>query len=218
MANKFPEAAREQNRVNTLISLMFLIAIFTALWLILVWGFKQSPGRSFFLSWAIILVIACVPIFIFWFRGWKQAGGLLLNLFPYPQKTLTLGSGILFLLFGLSGGFKLMLGDSAYAWLISILIGLAVGIYDIGISFSHIGVHEHGFMLYRTLIKWGKIESFQWISAREQMDTLKLEYKSFLPGFMLACALPVPLERRPELESILEKHLSASVPAARNLA
>ena len=109
-----------------------------------------------------------------------------------------------------------MLSDSAYAWLISILIGLAAGIYNIVMSFSHIGVHEHGLMLYRTLIKWGKIESFKWISGKEQMDTLKLEYKSLLPDFMLACAVPVPLEKRPELESILVKHLSGTVPAAHN--
>jgi hypothetical protein len=81
------------------------------------------------------------------------------------------------------------------------------------IAFSHIRAHENGIMAYRTLLRWKKIESYQWVSGNEQMDTLKLKYKGLLPGFMREGALPIPLKKKPELESILERYLSGPLPS-----
>ena len=213
MSNKLPESTRGQGCFNATVALLLAAAFIALLWAILFWGFRLSPGFSLFLAWAPLAVVGCLYLAFAWYRDWKDAGQVLLEVIPHPRKTMSLISGILFLLLGLLGASDLVYSDSEYAWRFSSLIGLVVGIYQIVISFSHIRVHENGIMAYRTLLRWKKIESFQWVSGNEQMDTLKLRYKGIWPGFLREGALPIPLEKRPELEPILEKHLSGTLPS-----
>ena len=209
MANKLPNSTKAQGYRNALIGIALMAAIIGILWLVLYWGFKQSAGDSLFLSWAAVALLACVYTPLSWFQSMKKAGEVLLDLMPHPNKTLTLLSGILFILIGILGGFDFVHSDSIYSWLFSSIIGLSGGAYQIVMAFSHLRVHENGVMAYRTFLKWEKIESFQWVSGNGQIDTLKLKYKGRTPGFMREGAMPVPTEKRPELESILEKYLSA---------
>jgi hypothetical protein len=213
MSYKLPEATKGQGCLNSSISLLLLMAIIAVLWLILFWGFKLPPGYSLFLAWAPLTVAGCLYLAFAWYRDWKDAGQVLLEVIPNLQKNRRLISGILFLLLGLFGAFGFVAASSKYAWLISSLLGLVGGGHSIVIAFSHIRAHENGIMAYRTLLRWKKIESYQWVSGNEQMDTLKLKYKGLLPGFMREGALPIPLKKKPELESILERYLSGPLPS-----
>jgi hypothetical protein len=122
-------------------------------------------------------------------------------------------SGFLFIVVGFAGTYTDWFGDLPYARLFSGLIGLLVGAHRILVSFSHIRVHENGVLAYLDLVKWEKIESFQWISGNDQADTLQLKYKGRLPAFMRRGAIPVPIEKKTDLELILEQYLSVSLPA-----
>lgn len=214
MSYKLPEATKGQGCFNATISLLLLMAIIAVLWLILLWGFNLSPGYSLFLALAPLAVAGCLYLAFTWYRDWKNAGQVLLEVMPNPQKNRRLISGSLFLLLGFFGAFGFVAGASKYAWLISSLLGLAGGGYDLVIAFSHIRAHENGIMAYRILLRWKKIESYQWVGGNEQMDTLKLKYTGKLPGFMREGALPIPLEKKPKLGTILEKYLSGTVPSA----
>ena len=213
MAKNLPEATRGRGCTNILIVFMLMAALIGILWAVLFWGFKQSAGNSLFLSWAILALVACVYTPFSWFQSMKKAGKVLLDLIPHPSKTLTLFSGIIFIVIGFLGAFDFMHSGSIYSWLFSSLIGLGGGMYQIVMAFSRLRVHENGVMAYRTLVKWEKIESFGWVPGNGKMDTLKLKYKGRIPGFMREGALPVPVEKRPELESILEKYLSGALPS-----
>jgi hypothetical protein len=213
MAKNFPEATRGRGCTNILIVFMLMAALIGILWAVLFWGFKQSAGNSLFLSWAILALVACVYTPFSWFQSMKKAGRVLLDLMPHPSKTLTLFSGIIFIVIGFLGAFDFMHSGSIYSWLFSSLIGLGGGTYQIVMAYSHLRVHENGVMAYRTLVKWEKIESFRWVPGNGKMDTLKLKYKGRIPRFMREGALPVPVEKRPELESILEKYLSGALPS-----
>jgi uncharacterized membrane protein SirB2 len=207
MAKKLPNATKGQGCRNALITSLLVAAVIGTLWLILYWGFKQSARQSLFLAWLILVVVIGVWAVLSWFQNKDKAGKVLLDLLPYPHKTLNLVSGILFILIGFIGAFDFGYAESQYGWVISSLIGLAIGAYQIVIGYSHIRVHEHGIMAYQTFLKWERIESFQWISGNHHMLTLKLKYKGRLPLFMREGALPVPLEKKPELEGILEKYV-----------
>ena len=214
MSYKIPESTRGQGCFNTTVALLLVAAFIGLLWAILFWGFRLPAGYSLFLSWASLTVVGCLYLLFAWYRDWKDAGQVLLEVIPRPQKTMSLISGISFVLFGFLGTTDLVYGDSEYAWRISSLIGLVGGTYQIVIAFSHIRVHENGIMAYRTLLRWKKIEAFQWVSGNEQMDTLKLKYKGSLPGFMREGALPIPLEKKHALQPILEKYLSKALPSS----
>lgn len=206
-----PASAMQQGYKNALITFVIMAAIFGLIWSMLFFGFGQSSGNSLFFSWIIIGVAIYILVIISWFRNRSKAGKILLDLIPYPNKTLSLIVGVLVIILGFSGTYSFMWKDSEYSWLISSIIGLCIGTYQIFMSFSHIRVHENGILAYVDLVKWEKVESFEWISGNKQAHTLKLKYKGGLPGFMREGALPVPVEKKPELELILEKYLSATI-------
>jgi hypothetical protein len=206
-----PASAMQQGYKNALITFVIMAAIFGLIWSMLFFGFGQSSGDSLFFSWVIMGVATYILVIISWFRNRSKAGKILLDLIPYPNKTFSLIMGVLFIILGFSGIYSFMWKDSEYSRLISSIIGLCVGTYQIFMSFSHIRVHENGILAYVDLVKWEKIESFEWISGNKQAHTLKLKYKGRLPGFMREGALPVPVEKKPELETILEKYLSATI-------
>jgi hypothetical protein len=192
--------------------LLILAAIFGLLWSTIFFAFKQSNENSLFLSGVIFGVTIYVLFLISWFRNRTNAGKILLDLIPYPNKTLARILGVLFIFLGFSGTYSFAGRNSEYAWLVSSLVGLGMGTYQILMSFTHLRVHENGILAYADLVKWEKIESFEWISGNQQAYTLKLKYKGRLPGFMRAGALPVPVEKKAELEKILEKYLDATIP------
>ena len=185
-----PSSAMQQGYKNALITLVIMAAIFGLLWSVIFFGFKQSSGSSLVFSGVIIWVAIYVWVIISWLRNRNIAGKILLDLISYPNKTLALIMGVLFIILGFSGTYSFMWRDFEYSWFISSLIGLSLGIYQIFMSFSHIRVHERGIMAYVDLVKWEKIESFEWRSGNQQAYTLKLKYKGRLPGFMREGALP----------------------------
>jgi uncharacterized protein DUF5673 len=207
---RMPSSVMQQGYKNLLITMLILAAIVGVLWSTIFFGFKQSSKNSLWLSGAIIWVAIYVFFLISWFRNRKNAGKILLDLMPYPNKTLVRMLGVLFIILGFSGSYSFTGRDSKYAWLVSSLVGLGIGTFQILMSFSHLRVHENGILAYADLVKWKKIESFEWVSGNQQTHTLKLKYKGRLPGFMRAGAVPVPVEKKPELEKILEKYLDAT--------
>ena len=75
-------------------------------------------------------------------------------------------------------------------------------------AFSRIQVCENGILAYVDLVKWKEVESFSWADSNKKTYTLKLRYRERLPGILRNGAIPFPVEKKAELESILEQYMA----------
>jgi len=186
---------------------MIVLAVAGVIALIPILGFGQSIGNGFAISFITILIASFFFFFFNWFTSRRRAGKVLVDIIPYPNKTVSLIGAGLFILLGFTGGYSVFWRTSEYAWLISSVIGLCIGTMQILTAFSRIQVCENGILAYVDLVKWKKIESFSWADHNRETYTLKLRYRGRLPGFLRNGAIPVPVEKKAELESILEQYL-----------
>jgi hypothetical protein len=199
------KAAREQGSKNLLFTMVLVFAMAGIIMLIAIWGFGQSIRNAFSISFTIIIIASFIYFIFFWLANRRRAGAVLLDIMPYPTKRLSLVSAGLFIFIGFLGAFSFFWKDTKYAQLASSLFGLSVGITHIITALSRLQVRENGILAYVDLIRWAKIESIAWTDEDKPVNSLKLRYKSHLPGALRNGVIPVPTEKRAELEAILEK-------------
>jgi hypothetical protein len=207
----------KQNYKNLLITLVPMIAILGVISSIIFFGFQQPANNSVVISGAIMWLAVYVFAVIAWFTNRKKAGKILLDVRPFPARIPNFISAGLIIVLGFLGTYSFYWRDSEYAWLVSSIIGLSIGIFQVFIGLSRIQVYENGILAYIDLMKWEKIESFNWVSDNQKAYTLKLRLKGRLPGFLRNSALPIPIEKKRKLEAILEKYL-AVISSAQNRA
>ena len=95
----------------------------------------------------------------------------------------------------------------SYAPHSSIFIGVSVAIYYLLMAFGRLQVRDKGILVYADLIRWERIESFDWVYGNEKMYTLKFKLAGRSPSFLRNGALSIPVEKKNELEEILKYHL-----------
>ena len=204
-----PSSTIKKGYQKTFISYIVLVGILFLLWLLMFLGFRQSIQNSLVIAGGIILVPTYIWMIIAWLQARKKAGKILLDLTVISLETLYLISGILLIASGLFGGYSFIWKNSQYSWLISSLIGLYMGAGMIFVGFvgTKVQVHERGIMAFGSLLKWEKIESFEWISSNEKTYTAKLKLRNRPPKSTRDGILIVPIEKKLALETILEQYL-----------
>ena len=202
-----PKAAWQQGFKNAFFTLLIILFVTGVIALIAILGFRQSVGNGFLIAFAVIWVMVYFFFVFAWFKNRRQAGQVVLDIMPFPNRALSFILGVLFIVLGFLGTYQFTAINTSNSRLISSVIGVSIGTYQIFMGFSRLQIRENGILAYVDLVKWNKIESFDWVHNGGKMSTLKLRYKGRLPAFLRNGALPVPIEKKGKLESLLELYL-----------
>ena len=202
-----PKAVWRQDSKHALFILGITLCLFVVPALIALFGFGQPTGKSLFTGYAVAAVGSGLLFLFNWFRDRRQAGPVILDLLPIPARWTAFLLGGMFILMGLLGSFwsaPLSPGDS---WLGSSLIGLSLGIYQILMGVSRLEIRENGIMVYIEFVPWDRIEAFEWVEGDGAFSTLKIQYRTGFPAMVRKVDLPVSMEKRGQLESLLKQHV-----------
>jgi hypothetical protein len=202
-----PRAVWRQDSRYTLFIIGVTLCLFGVPALIALFGFGQPAGKSAYIGFAAAAVGSGLLFLFNWFRDRRQAGPVVLDLLPIPgrRSSFLLGGG--FILMGLLGSFwsaPLSPGDS---WLVSSLIGLFIGIYPIFMGVSRLEIRQNGIMVYIEFVPWDNIESFEWTEGDGAFSTLKIRYRTQFPTILRNVDLPVPIEKKQQVDLLLEGHV-----------
>ena len=203
---KTPRAIWQQDAKHALFVIVITLFIFGVPALILFFGFGQPIGKAAYIAFALGTVVAVFPFVFTWFKNRRQAGPVVLDLLPVPGRRTSLLLGATFILSGFLGVYRSASLSARDSWLVSSLIGLSLGIYQILFAGSRLEVRENGIMIYTEFAPWDQIEAFEWLEGDETFSTLKLQYRSRFPAFLRKVDLPVPIEKKQQLELSLEQH------------
>ena len=102
------------------------------------------------------------------------------------------------------GGFALFFANEFDKFGIAgALFGLTFCVYWVIMAFGRLQIRQNGIWQFWSLLKWQKIDSYEW--KGESDSTLILQTKTKLP-FLGRGALPVPLEHRDAVEDLMKKY------------
>lgn len=196
---------------NAFFTSLVILAVVGLISVIPILGFGESTRNSLAISFGIIWSGIFLWFFFNLFSLRQKAGQTLLDVAPIPNRWLFFVIGIISIALGFSGFADFVWEDTKYSWLISVVVGIFCGAYALIMSFSRIQIHENGILAYVDLVKWSKIESYEWIDDNGESFTLKLKYKCKMPIFLRSGVIPVPTEKKVQLAPILKQFLSESV-------
>jgi hypothetical protein len=149
--------------------------------------------------------------FIFMFGGnilnWlltRNAGGtILLDCGPHPMKWFLLPAAVFVFLSGLGLGVTELFHGARGLTMVAAVLYIMLAIWNLLQALSRVQVREKGIWHHGGLLRWEKIESYEW---RDVFGcTLRCEYKARLPIFAKA-ALFVPKECKTQFDELLKKH------------
>ncbi|MFN8414451.1 MAG: hypothetical protein U0Z26_18875 [Anaerolineales bacterium] len=211
---KFGMNVREvwlQGMKNAFFTSLAMLAVVGLISAIPILGFSSSTRNSLAISFGIIWSGIFLWFFLNLFSFRQKAGQVLLDVAPIQNGWLFFVTGIIMIILGFSGFADFLGKDTKYSWLISVGVGLFSGVYALIMSFSRIQIYENGILAYIDLIKWSKIEAYEWIDDNGKSFTLKLKYKGKMPIILRSGAVPVPTDKRAQLFSLLKQYLSEDV-------
>lgn len=204
---KTPKAVWQQDSKYALFIIGITLCFFGVPALIALLGFGQPTGKSIYIGFAVASVGSGLLFLFNWFRDRRQAGPVVLDLLPVPGRRLSFLLGGLFLLMGFLGSYESASLSSRISWLISSLIGLAIGSYQILFGSSRLEVRKNGIMIYTEFVPWDKIEAFEWAEGGGSFSRLKIQYRMQFPAIARKVDLPVPMEKKQQLELLLQGHV-----------
>ena len=108
---------------------------------------------------------------------------------------------------GLVGSYEPTLHSASVSWLLSVVTGLSIGMYQVFLGFSRLEIRKNGIMVYVEFVPWDKIEAFKWVYGGGKFSILKFQYRTRFPAFLRKVDLPVPIEKKQQLELLLEQYL-----------
>ena len=158
-------------------------------------GFAASFGIAFqlFLGSALLWFLAV------WLYGKQARGQTLLDCGPHPHRRSYLVAAVISPILALSRG--LPIGSSATVYgITSSLILLLAGILLFFMAGARLQVCEKGIWKYWSLLRWRKIQSYQWADD----GTWKAELRSI--SFLRHRPLSVPSEYRDAFDRLLQEH------------
>ena len=168
--------------------------------------------------WPTIIMVPLVLlslIFIIYFLGWIQSkrkkGRLVLDCGEHPQKASFVSMARMFafasfvivvsLLWKILTGKHNWQDDLYYFWFLSSFSAMwLVMVY------GRLQILENGIWQYCALIKWNRIESYEW--QGEENRKLKLKTNPKLPFWWGKGAFPVPMEHQEAVDELLQKYIS----------
>jgi hypothetical protein len=207
----FTITAMFQGLKNAFFTFIAIDVVVGGIAIIPIYGFGQSVKEGFMITFAIIWVAIFIWFIFAWLSREQRSGKMLLDLISFPNRTLFLLSGALVLVFGAIGGFSYGRESMGYSRLVSTVIGLSAGVCLILMGLGRIQIRENGILAYVDLIKWGKIESFEWVYDNQKLYTLKLKYRGRLPSILRGGAISVPADKKDRLDTFFKQYLSELV-------
>lgn len=157
--------------------------------------YGESPRIAFVLLWGFLFLWFLAA----WLYGKQTAGQVLLDCGLHPSRKLFLLNAVIFLALGPVGGCSV---DSAspMSWFVGVAFGLSFSAYWLIMAGGRLQVRENGVWQYWGLLRWSKIESYQWVSD----GTWLVRAKGF--SILRRGALPVPPEYKDAFDQLLQKH------------
>lgn len=209
---KIRKAVWQQDSRYALFTIVMILCVFGVPALIAIFGFGQPLGKSF----SIALVSSAVVISFFlvftWFINRWQAGPVVLDLLPIPGRRSYIIMGGLVILLGFLGTYGSSSLSASASQLISSLVGLSFGTYEILVGFSRLEIRKNGIIVSADFmvefVPWNKIEAFEWVEDDGTFSTLKVQYRTRFPTLLRKVDLPVPIEKKQQLELLLKQYLS----------
>jgi hypothetical protein len=172
---------------------------------VLTFGISATTGRTLRDSGAMAFAVFWVAIFTAFVStfliGRRKRGAILLDCGHHPTRALFLLNAAIFGFLGLGGGFASNTFDSV--GIASALFGITFSVYFVFMSFGRLQIVENGIWQYWSLLKWQKLESYEW--QGQSTATLMLQAKTKLPFFGRG-ALPVPAEHKAAVTKLLEQY------------
>lgn len=208
---KTPKAVWQQDSKYALFIIGISLCFFGVPALIALLGFGQPTGKSIYIGFAVASVGSGLLFLFNWFRDRRQAGPVVVDLLPIPAQWTAFLLGAMFILMGFVGSFESASLSSGVSWLISSLIGLAIGSYQILLGYSRLEVRKNGIMIYTEFVPWDRIEAFEWVEEGGAFSRLKIQYRTQFPAIARKVDLPVPMEKKQQLELLLEGHVPGRV-------
>lgn len=202
-----PKAVWRQDSRYALFIIALTLCLFGVPFLIALFGFGQPAGKSLYIGFAAAAVGSGLLFLFNWFRDRRQAGPLVVDLLPIPgrRSSFLLGGGII--LMGLVGSFESASLSTRESWLVSSLVGLSIGIQQIFMGLSRLEIRTNGVMVYTEFVPWDRIEALEWLAGAGEFSTLKIQYRTQFTAILRNVELPVPLEKKQQVESLLERHV-----------
>jgi hypothetical protein len=204
---KTPKAVWQQDSKYALFILGITLCFFGVPALIALLGFGQPTGKSIYIGFAVASVGSGLLFLFNWLRDRRQAGPVVVDLLPIPARWTAFLLGAMFILMGFVGSFESASLSSGFSWLISSLIGLAIGSYQILFGYSRLEVRKNGIMIYTEFVPWDKIDAFEWAEGDGAFSRLKIQYRTQFLAIARKVDLPVPIEKKQQLELLLAQHV-----------
>jgi len=158
--------------------------------------FHQPLFDSLKFAFAAVWSLAWLVFLVTWFRGRMAAGVVLLDCGPHPVWWLFLTEAILFLFLGLTGSFAPLSVPRANA-IAGPALTVSFTVYWLIMATGRLQVRESGIWQYWSLLRWGKIASYEWAND----STLLVRTKG--PFSWFRGALPIPPEHKQAVEDFL---------------
>lgn len=208
-AQTVPRVALRQGRNDAIVWLVGVVlatlGIATAIRCLYDWPLGGSVVAALGLLSAFFFVI----FFGAWIRNRSKAGAVVLDCGEHPSKGLFLLNAVIWSLFTVPLSVRILVavfhgkndslnGILAVAWLSCFCV------YWFIMAFGRLQIRENGVWQYVALLKWDRIESYDWHG--EQKRTLMLKRKTRIP-FSGPSDLPVPIEHRDAVDELLRKHM-----------
>jgi hypothetical protein len=211
MIVKIRKAVWQQDSQQVLFTVVMLLCVFGVAALIAMFGFGQPPGKSLYIALvSSALVIAFFLVFT-WFKDRWQAGPVVVDLLPVPGRRSYFMMGGLVILLGFLGSYGSASLSASASQLISSLLGLSFGTYEILVGFSRLEIRKNGIIISADFmvefVPWDKIEAFEWVKGDGEFSTLKVQYRTQFPAFLRKVDLPVPIEKKQQVELLLEQYV-----------
>jgi hypothetical protein len=207
MIVKTPKAVWRQDSKYALFIIGITLCLFGVPALIARFGFGQPAGKSIYIGFAVAAVGIGLLFLFNWFRDRRQAGPVIVDLLPIPGRRSSFLLGGMFILMGFLGTFRSASLSPRDSWLVSSLVGLATGISQILFGSSRLEIRTNGIMVYIEFVPWNKIEAIEWVEGDGTFSTLKFHYRTQFPAILRKVDLPVPMEKKQQLELLLEGHV-----------
>jgi hypothetical protein len=202
-----PRAIWRQDSKYALFIIGLTLCLFGVPFLIALFGFGQPAGKSLYIGFAVAAMGSGLLSLLNWIRDRRQAGPVVVDLLPIPGRRGSFLLGGAFILMGFLGTYSSASLSTRESWLVSSLVGLSIGISQIFMGVSRLEIRQNGIMVYIEFVPWERIEALEWVDGAGETSTLKIQYRTQFPSIMRKVDLPVPVEKRQQLESLLERHV-----------
>jgi hypothetical protein len=170
-------------------------------------SFREAGLIAFVVFWAVVFSM-CVWVFLF---GRRAAGPVLLDCGPHPMRFLFLLQAVLFALLT-AGGVPFHAFDTIGKFGVAgTFFGITATLWYAAMGLGRLQVREEGLWQYWGLLKWHKIETWEWKSDSE--CALMLQAKTKFP-FLGRGALPVPIEHKEATDALLRANCAGPLGAS----